>query len=78
MHLNLTSSRVALQPGEVLTLDDAEGVHIRPRGAKVWITEEGDFSDFVVSPGDDFVVQHPGRTVVQAIDPTWVDLEEAA
>ena len=78
MQLNLSSSRVALESGQVLTLDDAEGVHIRPRAAKVWVTEEGDCSDFVVSPGEDFVVQRTGRTVVQAIDSTWVDLEEAA
>jgi hypothetical protein len=77
MQLNVTSSRVALEPGQVLTLDDAEGVHIRPRGAKVWITEEGDSSDFVVNPGEEFVVAHDGRTLIQAIDTTWVDLHEA-
>lgn len=78
MHLKLSSSKVILEPGQVLTLDDAEGVHIRPRGAKVWVTEEGDCSDFVVNPGEDFVVSHDGRTVVQAIDTTWVELQEAA
>ncbi|MBL0143200.1 MAG: DUF2917 domain-containing protein [Betaproteobacteria bacterium] len=78
MHLNITSSKVALESGQVLTLDDAAGVHIRPRGAKVWVTEEGDCSDFVVNPGEDFVVSHGGRTVVQAIDTTWVDFQEAA
>ena len=78
MQLKTSSSRVSLQPGEVLTIDDAEGVHIRPAKAKVWITEEGDCTDFVVSPGEDFVVNHAGRTVIQAIDPTWVDLQEAA
>lgn len=78
MHLNLTASRVALEPGQVLTLDDAAGVRIRPRIARVWVTEEGDCSDFVVNPGEDFVVQNRGRTLVQAIESTWVDLEEAA
>jgi hypothetical protein len=78
MHLNLTTSKVALESGQVLTLDDAVGVHIRPGGAKVWITEEGEGSDFVVNPGEDFIVSRAGRTVVQAIDTTWVDLREAA
>jgi len=78
MQLKLTSSKVILEPGQVLTLDDAEGVRICPRGAKVWITEEGDCSDFVVNPGENFVVSHDGRTVVQAIDTTWVELKEAA
>jgi len=44
----------------------------------VWVTEEGDCSDFVVNPGEEFVVSRKGRTVVQAIDTTWVDLQEAA
>lgn len=78
MRLKVTTSKVVLEPGQVLTLDDAEGVHIRPQGAKVWITEEGDCSDFVVNPGEEFVVTGGGRTVVQAIDTTWVDLREAA
>ncbi len=78
MNLRLEAPVLALQRGEVITLDDARGVRICPRGAKVWVTEEGDSSDFVVNPGEDFVVTRAGRTVVQAIDTTWVDLKEAA
>jgi hypothetical protein len=78
MRLKVTSSKVVLEPGQVLTIDDGKGVHIRPVGARVWITEEGDCSDFVVNPGEEFVVSHKGRTVIQAIDTTWVDLQEAA
>lgn len=76
MQLKTTSSRIALEPGQVVAIDNAKGVHVRPQGAKVWITEEGDCSDFVVAPGEDFVVSHAGRTLVQAIDKTWVDLQE--
>ena len=78
MHLKVTTSRVSLQPGQVIAIDDARGVHVRPQGAKVWITEEGEGSDFVVNPGEEFVVAHAGRTIVQAIDTTWVDVREAA
>jgi len=76
MLLNFPASRVALKAGEVLSLDDAKGIHIRPCGAQVWVTEEGDSSDFVVKPGEDFIVTRAGRTLVQALEPTWVDLEE--
>ena len=67
MRLKVSSSKVVLEPGQILTIDDARGVHIRPVGAKVWVTEEGDCSDFVVNPGEEFVVSCKGRTVVQAI-----------
>ena len=33
MRLKVTSSKVVLEPGQVLTIDDAKGVHIRPVGA---------------------------------------------
>jgi hypothetical protein len=76
MHLNVSTSRICLEPGQVVTLDDAEGVHLRTTRARLWVTEEGDASDFVVNPGEDFVVTHPGRTIIQALEPTWLDLEE--
>lgn len=76
MHLNLATSRICLESGQIVSLDNAAGVHIRPTKSQVWVTEEGDCTDFVVSPGEDFVVSNPGRTIVQAIDATWVDLDE--
>jgi hypothetical protein len=44
----------------------------------VWITEEGEPRDFVVGPGEAFVVTRPGRTVVQAMAATRVALRGEA
>jgi hypothetical protein len=67
-----------LETGQVLSLDDAWGTRIRARVGTVWVTEEGDVDDHIVGPGDARVVAHGGRTVVQALAPSWISIEDAA
>ena len=38
MHLDLESPVLALEPGEVITLDDARGVTIKARLGTLWVT----------------------------------------
>ncbi len=78
MHLVLDMPRLALEPGQVVSLDDACGALIEPTGGRVWITEEGERKDFVVRSGETFVVSRAGRTVVQAVERVWVTLREGA
>jgi hypothetical protein len=78
MHLVLDTPRLALEPGQVVSLDDACGALIETAGGRVWITEEGERKDFVVRPGERFVVSRGGRTVVQAVERAWVTLREGA
>jgi hypothetical protein len=75
MRLNLKTPVVALDAGQVLSLDDAEGKSILARSGTVWITEEGGHKDHVVGPGDSLVIARPGRTVVQALRPAWISIE---
>ena len=74
MKLNVNDPVLALGEGEVLTLDDVEGLHIEARAGTVWVTEEDDARDYIVHAGDDLVVARPGRTVVQALVPAWISL----
>jgi hypothetical protein len=76
MQNNLAAPGVALQAGEVLTLDDARGMRIHARLGTVWVTEEGDRDDHIVGPGDALVVAHAGRTVIQALKPAWISIGE--
>lgn len=78
MRLNLKAPVLALEAGQILTLDDAEGLRILARSGTVWITEEGSPNDHIVGPGDTLIVAHPGRTLVQAIHPAWISLAEGA
>ena len=78
MKLDMQEPVLALGEGEVLTLDDVEGLHIQARAGTVWVTEEDDARDYIVHAGDDLVVARPGRTVVQALVPAWIRLRMGA
>ena len=76
MELNVKTPVLALEEGQLLTLDDAEGLRILARSGTVWVTEEGDRKDHIVGPGDTLIVAHPGRTIVQALQPAWISIGE--
>jgi hypothetical protein len=78
MQLKVKAPVLALAAGQILTLDDAKGLSIFARSGTVWVTEEGNPDDHIVGPGDTLTVAHPGRTLVQAIDPAWISLAEGA
>jgi hypothetical protein len=77
MQQHLRSPELALQAGQVLTLDDARGVRIQPRTGTVWITQEGSALDHIVGPGDAIVVARNGRTVVQALQNAWITIADS-
>src|SRR5262245_31837914 len=47
MDLILERPVIALQPGQVVTLDDAKGVRIRATEGPVWVTYEAGGKDFI-------------------------------
>jgi len=75
MELHLNAPVLALEPGQVVTLDDAAGTRICARSGTVWVTEEGDRDDHIVTPGQCLVVERDGRTLVQALQPSWIALQ---
>ena len=75
MQLRLDAPVLALEPGQVVTLDDAVGTRIEARSGTVWVTEEGDRDDHIVSQGQSLVVTRAGRTLVQALLPAWIALQ---
>jgi hypothetical protein len=78
MELNIKAPVLALEAGQVLTLDDAAGTRIVSRSGTVWVTEEDDRDDHIVGPGDALIVVRGGRTVIQALQPAWISLAEGA
>jgi hypothetical protein len=76
MNLRLESPVLALEAGQILSLDDARGTRIQPREGTVWITEEGEAKDHIVGAGDAFLVTRGGRTLVQAMVDSRVALRD--
>jgi hypothetical protein len=77
MLLNVQSPALYLGNGEVLTLDDAQGVRIGARTGTVWVTQEGHIEDDIIAPGDAVLVANGGRTLVQALKPAWITIQPA-
>lgn len=75
MELNVEAPVLALETGQVVTLDDAAGTRICARSGTVWVTEEGNRDDYIVAPGQCLVVARDGRTLVQALQPAWIALQ---
>lgn len=77
MNLSIKAPLVTLDRGQVITLDDAAGTRIVLRSGTVWVTQEDDAKDHIVGPGDEIVVAHDGRTVIQALQQAWISINEA-
>jgi hypothetical protein len=75
MYLNLERPTLALDAGQVLSLDDAAGKRISARLGTVWITYEGIVKDVILAPGESLILAQDGRTVVQALEPAFVTLQ---
>lgn len=75
MDLIIDAPTLALDPGQVVILDDARGVRIFAKAGTVWVTYEDSPRDLIVGPGETVVVSRNGRTVVQALDPACVHLQ---
>jgi len=74
MNLNTDTAVLELKSGQVLTLDDAEGTSVRLRCGALWITEEGNRDDIVLGAGENRVIAHRGRTLIQAMKTSWVSI----
>jgi hypothetical protein len=61
-----TGTVVALNDREAITLPDVRGVTLRVTKGTLWLTEERDRNDIVLRPGDNWVVESDGNTVVEA------------
>jgi hypothetical protein len=75
MDMIIESPVLSLEPGQVVTLDDARGIRIRASGGAVWVTYEDNPGDFIVGPGETHVVARNGRTVVQAMQPAHLAVQ---
>ena len=75
MYLNLDRPTLALDAGQVVSLDDAAGKRISALLGSVWITYEGFLKDVILSPGESLILARDGRTVVQALEPAFITLQ---
>ena len=76
MKIELSASGIVLAKGQFLNLSEAEGGRIVNEGGIVWITQDGDPRDIVLSKGESFVFDRGSRTIVQAFEPAVVTIAD--
>ena len=72
-----TRTTVRLARDGLLGIEDGRGLRLRVASGAVWLTQPGDGRDVVLREGESFVIDRPGRTVVQALDPSELALNAA-
>ena len=65
-----TGTVISLTAREAITLPHVGGATLRVTQGVLWLTEENDRHDVVLQPGDNWLVESDGNTVVEAQNDT--------
>ena len=76
MNIILNGSSLVLDRLQRLALLDAAGTVAQVKSGRLWITLEHDRRDIFLEPGETWVIDRDGLTLVQAEEPTMVVLQE--
>ena len=68
MRVNAAPIRVTLRWGMPLTVRDGQGACITARRGTVWITQDHDRRDVVLTSGESFRLERAETAIVQAMD----------
>lgn len=67
-------TELQMAAAELLALDGIRGTRLRCVEGSVWLTLDGDPRDVFLHPGDDFVVDRGGATLLHALAPTRLEV----
>ena len=73
-HEYLVRGAIALDKGALVLIDEARGMLIYVWQGEVWVTQEGERRDRVLSAGEWLRVERGGRTVVSALGASAIAL----
>ena len=68
-------TELQLAAEELLSLADIRGARLRCVEGSVWLTLDHDLRDIFLNPGDSFVVDRDGATLLHALSPTRLSIE---
>lgn len=66
---------VSLENQAIMRLQPARhGMGVRVQAGRLWLTQEGDATDYFLAAGETFETSRPGSVVVQALGETTLSL----
>ena len=70
METSLSHSLLRLKAEEIVSVESPVGRCVMVFQGRVWITQEGDLGDYLVSAGESFRFDRHGLALVEALEPT--------
>jgi len=74
MNIRLNNTPVCLTRNQAITVTQAKGSQIRCKGGSVWITQDQDPRDVVLSRSESFVLDRNGEAIVWALATSTVEM----
>ena len=72
MDIKLRSARIRLAKDHVLTLSEVDGIEIGCETGSLWITQDNDLRDVMLTAGERFMPDRAGKVLVNALQPSIV------
>jgi hypothetical protein len=73
MNLMTDDLQATLRNGQTLCLHDALGMEIRVREGSLWLTQDRDAKDYVITAGGSFRIDRQGAVVLTACEGVRLD-----
>lgn len=67
MNLQVKSAGLQLSQGQTMSVTDTAGARVMCRDGELWITQDDDRRDVVLTAGQSFDFDRPGRALVYAL-----------
>jgi len=76
MQIEINRSTLNLARDGLVAIRDGQGTRIVCRAGSLWITQECDVKDAVITAGESFTVSHPGLTLVTGLSASELTIIE--
>jgi hypothetical protein len=77
MNLELDQDRLCLQPKQLVKIRGGRGHSVVCQRGSVWVTQQGDPRDIVLTAGEAFTLDRGGVALLQALGPGAISIGQA-
>jgi hypothetical protein len=78
MNRKFDQTEVSLAPDQFVTLHDCKGSRVQCNRGSLWVTQDGDATDYVLGTGQVLELEHGGDAIVFALMQSEVTLKQPA
>jgi len=76
MQIEINRSTLSLARDGLVAIRDGQGTRVVCHAGSLWITQECDVKDAVITDGESFTVNHPGLTLVTGLSASELTIVE--